>query len=137
MFWIFKITPDFIWMLIPVVGLASLLLSKLSVLYLYKSMLSLCGTVVLTFGVFMLGMLYANNQWQQAARELQAKVEVAEAKSQVINEVVKERLVTKTQIVKQRGETVVKYIDREVVKLDENCKIPQEFVRAHNQAATK
>jgi hypothetical protein len=52
-----------------------------------------------------------------------------------------EKVVTKTQIIKTRGEDIVKYIDREIVKYDEKfakggvCEIPQEFIDAHNRAA--
>ena len=137
MFWIFKFTPDFVWYLIPLLGLVSLGLSRIPVLYMYRTVLSIAGTAVLALGLFALGMLYANNTWQQAARELQAKVAAAEAQSQVVNEVVREKLVTQTKIVRERGETVIKYIDREVVKQDQRCVIPPEFVTAHNQAAIK
>lgn len=85
--------------------------------------------------IFTLGLLYANGVWQQAARDLQHKVEVAEAKSQQVNEVIKERVITKTQVVKQRGENTTEYITREVVKHDNSCVIPPEFVSAHNMAA--
>lgn len=137
MFWIFKFTPDFLWYLLPILGLVSLGLSRIPVLYMYRTVLSIAGTAVLALGLYILGMLYANNTWQQAAHELQAKVAAAEAQSQVVNEVVREKLVTQTKIVRERGETVVKYIDREVVKQDQRCVIPPEFVTAHNQAATK
>jgi hypothetical protein len=49
--------------------------------------------------------------------------------------------VTKTQVIRTRGETITKYIDREIVKYDEKfakggmCEIPQEFIQAHNSAA--
>ena len=48
---------------------------------------------------------------------------------------------TKTQIVKTRGKDIVKYVDREIVKYDTKfakggmCEIPQEFIKAHNDAA--
>lgn len=137
MFWIFKFTPNFVWYLLPLLGLVSLGLSRIPVLYMYRTMLSIAGTAVLALGLFALGMLYADNTWRQAARELQAKVEVAEAQSQVVNEVVKEKLVTQTRIVRERGQETIRYIDREVVKVDERCVIPPEFVSAHNQAATR
>jgi hypothetical protein len=66
---------------------------------------------------------------------LQHKVDVAEAKSQVVNETIKERVVVKTKVVKQRGEATTEYITREIVKHDHNCVIPAEFVTAHNTAA--
>lgn len=137
MFWIFKFTPDFLWYVLPALGLVMLTLSRVPLLYLYKTMLNIAGTVILVIGVFMLGMLYANNQWQQVVKELQVKVVVAEAESKTVNAQVETKVVTRTQVVKQRGETVVHYIDREVVKIDERCVIPPEFVSAHNQAASK
>lgn len=137
MFWIFKITPDFVWYIPPLLGLAMLVLSRVGLLYVYKGVLSIVGTVVFALGLYILGMLYADNTWQQAARELQSKVEVAEAKSQIVNEVVREKLVTQTKVVKERGETIIKYIDREVIKLDEHCALPAEFVTVHNQAAKR
>ena len=48
---------------------------------------------------------------------------------------------TKTQIIKTRGEDIVKYVDREVVKYDTKfapggeCEIPKEFIKALNDAA--
>lgn len=137
MFWIFKFTPDFVWYLIPLLGLVALGLSRVPLLYAHKTVLSASGTAVLAIGLFALGMLYADNIWKEAARELQLKVEQAEAKSQVVNEVVREKLVTQTKIVKQRGEETIRYVDREVVKVDERCTIPPEFVNAHNQAAKR
>jgi hypothetical protein len=49
--------------------------------------------------------------------------------------------VTKTQVVKDRGAEIIKYIDREIVKYDTKflpggeCKIPKEFIESHNKAA--
>ena len=52
-----------------------------------------------------------------------------------------EKVVNKVQIVKTRGQDIVKYVDREIVKYDTKfapggvCEIPKEFVEAHNRAA--
>jgi transcriptional regulator of nitric oxide reductase len=46
-----------------------------------------------------------------------------------------EKTVVKTQVVRERGKDIVRYVDREVVKFDANCVIPQEFVTVHNRAA--
>ena len=51
------------------------------------------------------------------------------------------KVVTKTQIIRTRGEDIVKYVDREIVKYDEKfakggeCEIPKEFIKALNDAA--
>jgi hypothetical protein len=101
----------------------------------YQLPLKIFGGVVVCFVIFIMGLLYADGVWQQAARDLQHKVDVAEAKSQQVNETIKERVVTKIQVVKQRGENTTEYITREVVKHDTTCVIPLEFVTAHNMAA--
>ena len=46
-----------------------------------------------------------------------------------------EKVVTKRELVRLQGSEVIKYVDREVVKYDENCKIPEPVVEAHNKAA--
>jgi uncharacterized membrane protein len=135
MFWILEIFPDWIWWVLLTAGLFSYFLSHLVPLKTYQLPIKIAGGTTVAAVIFILGLLYANGVWQQAAQELQAKVAIAEAKSQVVNEVIKERVVTKTQVVKQRGEATVEYITREVVKHNAGCVIPPEFINAHNRAA--
>jgi uncharacterized membrane protein len=135
MFWILEIFPNWIWWVLLTAGLFSYFLSHLIPLKTYQLPIKIAGGTTVAAVIFILGLLYANGVWQQAAQELQAKVAIAEAKSQVVNEVIKERVVTKTQVVKQRGEATVEYITREVVKHNAGCVIPPEFINAHNRAA--
>jgi hypothetical protein len=52
-----------------------------------------------------------------------------------------EKVITKTKVVKERGDEIIKYVDREIVKYDTKflpggiCEIPKEFIKAHNDAA--
>jgi uncharacterized membrane protein len=135
MFWILEIFPHWLWWLLLAAGFFAYFLSHLVPLKAYQLPIKIFGGVVVLLIIFVMGLLYANGVWQQAAKELQAQVEIAEAKSQVVNEVIKERVVTKTQVIKQRGEATVQYITREIVKHDNSCVIPAEFVTAHNRAA--
>ena len=66
---------------------------------------------------------------------MQAKVALAEQQSAKENVRLVEKIVKQTEYIKTRGEDIVKYVDREVVKYDDACKIPQPFIRAHNDAA--
>jgi len=135
MFWILEIFPHWFWWLLLLAGFSGYFLAHLVPIKTYQLPIKIVGGVVVLAVIFTLGLLYANGVWQQAARDLQHKVEVAEAKSQQVNEVIKERVITKTQVVKQRGENTTEYITREVVKHDNSCVIPPEFVSAHNMAA--
>lgn len=135
MFWILEIFPSWLWWLLLLCGFFGYFLAQLVPVKTYQLPIKIVSGVVVLLVIFTLGLLYANGVWQQAARDLQHKVDVAEAKSQVVNETIKERVVVKTKVVKQRGEATTEYITREIVKHDHNCVIPAEFVTAHNTAA--
>jgi uncharacterized membrane protein len=135
MFLILEIFPSWFWWLLLIAGFFGYFLSHLIPLKTYQLPIKIISGMVVAIIIFIMGLLYADGKWKQASNDLQAQVQVAEAKSQVVNEIIKERVVTKTQVIKQRGENTVEYITREVVKYDNSCVIPPEFVVAHNRAA--
>jgi uncharacterized membrane protein len=137
MFWILKLFPEWFWWLTLIAGLSGYFLAHLVPLKQYQLPLKIVGVALVAATIFIFGLSYADNRWQQAAQELQAKVSIAEAESKTANAQIETKVVTRTQVVKQKGETVIRYIDRETVKIDERCVIPVEFVEAHNKAATK
>jgi uncharacterized membrane protein len=137
MFLILEIFPSWFWWLLLIAGFFGYFLSHLIPLKTYQLPIKIISGMVVAIIIFIMGLLYADGKWKQAASDLQAQVRAAEAKSQVVNTVIKERLVNKTQVIKQRGENTVEYITREVVKYDNSCVIPPEFVQAHNTAAEK
>lgn len=135
MFQIFNFLPDLLWPALLVLGILGFCLSYLPLAKPYHFIIKNVSLVVVVVTIFLCGMLYADNTWKAAARELQAKVVELEAKAQAVNTVIQERVVNKTQVVRVRGEDTVRYVDREVVKYDTTCVIPQEFINAHNRAA--
>lgn len=135
MFFIFKIIPDWFWLMLLIAGLCSYFLSYLSPVKAYVLPLKIVGCMVVALSIFIFGMLYCDRAWQQAAQELQDKVLLMEAKSAEVTETVKEKVIVKTQIIRQRGMDTVQYIDREVAKTDVACVVSPEFVQAHNRAA--
>lgn len=135
MFWILEIFPDWTWWFLLIAGLSGYFLARLVPLTQYQLPIKIFSGILVCVVIFIFGLLYANGTWKQAAEDLQAQVAAAEAKSQLVNEVIKERVVTKTQIVRQRGASTVEYITREVTRHDAACTIPPEFINAHNRAA--
>ena len=85
--------------------------------------------------VWACGYWTAHNHWRALAQDLQAQVLAAQAEAQATSARIETKVVTRTQVVQQRGRDVVEYITREVVKGDGSCTIPPEFVSAHNRAA--
>lgn len=147
--WILKWLPDWIFYAILIVGIIGLISTYLvkfiakfiPPLYMYKTPIQIVSIVMIVAGVFMSGAIYNNDQWEAKVKELQEKVKVAEEQSKQVNTEIVEKVVTKNKIIKEKGEEVVKYIDKEVVKYDTKflpsgeCEIPKEFLGAINKAA--
>ena len=135
MFLIFKILPDWIWWILLATGLIGVFLSYLPQLKTYELVFKSLGLMTIATTIFVMGMLYCDNTWKSAAAELEAKVAELSKQSDEANTAIKEKIVTKLQVVKLRGEDTIRYINREVVKSDGTCTITPEFVTAHNSAA--
>ena len=71
---------------------------------------------------------------EKAAKAVYDKA-IAEAQAKVVNTTLETKVITKTQVVKIRGDDIIKYVDREVTKYDNTCIIPKEFITSHNRAA--
>ena len=89
----------------------------------------------------MSGAISNEEAWLARVKELEAKVEAAQVESVKENVKIETKFVTKTQIVKERGQEIIQYVDREIVKFDtkflpgSECEIPKEFIQMHNKAA--
>lgn len=139
--WILHWLPNWIFYLILLAGIlgyaATYLLRFIPIptVYMYKTPIQLASILLIVIGVFMSGAIYNEEAWLERVREMEAKVAEAQAKSAEENTKIVEKVITKTQIIKEKANNTVKYIDREVVKYDNTCVIPKEFIKAHNDAA--
>jgi len=72
---------------------------------------------------------------------MQLKVAATEIQSQKENVKVVEKVVKKTEYITRRGQDIIRYVDKEVVKYDDKfksggqCELPKEFITAINKAA--
>jgi translation elongation factor EF-Tu-like GTPase len=101
----------------------------------YRTPLQAASVVAIIFGTYMAGAISNEEAWQAKVKELEAKVAAAEAQSAKENTKLLDKIVKRTEVIKQRGDDIIKYVDREVVKYDSQCVIPKEFIKAHNNAA--
>lgn len=144
--WIFTITPDWVIHLILGLGIlgtiAGFVLGFMPVIGRYKLPIQIISIVILSFGLYLEGGLADNKEWLLKVAELEKKVAEAEVQSVKVNTEIVEKIVTQKQVVREKGETVIRYVDKEIVKYDtkylpgEICEIPKEFINAHNAAAT-
>jgi len=133
--WILQFLPNWIFYVLCLAGIAALLVTHFVKILPQAKLIQMGGIVVVLFSIYMIGAISNNDAWLAKIKDLEVKVAQAEAKSATANTEIVEKTVVKTQIVKQRGQDIVKYVDREVVKFDANCVIPKDFVAVHNQAA--
>lgn len=134
--WILQFLPNWIFYYILFGSGIGLLVAKFLPKY-YKELVGIVSAITFAFCLFMVGAVVNEEVWQARVKEMEAKVAEAEVQSAKENIKVVEKVVTKTQVVKQRGQDIIKYVDKEIVKYDNTCVIPKEFIEAHNKAATK
>ena len=139
--WLIKFLPDWIFYGLLFVGLIGLFISyflkllPIPALYLYKTPIQVASIAAIVIGTFMSGAIFNEHAWLQKVRELEAQLKEKEIESVKENVKIDTKVITKTQVIKERGQDIVKYIDREVVKYDNTCVIPKEFIEAHNRSA--
>lgn len=140
--WLLNWVPSWLFSLVFFLGLVAYLVANSLKVLPYRPVIKIGGIAAVFLSVYLLGVQYADQVWQQRSRDLQLKVKELEVKSQEENVKVVERVVTKQQVVKERGQDIIKYVDREVVKNEEvikyieQCpKLPSEVVNTINKAA--
>lgn len=137
---ILKWLPDWLFYVILLAGvigyLATYLLRFIPIpfIYMYKNPIQLGSVALIVIGTFMSGAIYDNNAWLARVKEMEEKVAKAEQESKEANEQInqkveetKEKIVEKQVILKQ-------YVDREIVKYDNTCVVPKEFIDVYNKA---
>jgi len=137
--WMLYLLPSWYTHAVPALGLAIILISMflkvIPFISNYYIPLRIIGLVILFFGIFFEGVMYSGKDLQDKIKELEAKVAAAEVKSAEVNTKIVEKIVTKQKVVKERGEDIIKYVDKEIVKYNNICVIPSEFITIHNKAA--
>jgi 4-hydroxyphenylpyruvate dioxygenase-like putative hemolysin len=133
--WILQFLPNWIFYLTLFTGVAAFVVTKFVRILPNAQLIQAASAAVVAFSIFMIGAISNNDAWLARVKEMETKVAEAEAKSATTNTEIVEKTVVKTQVVKQRGEDIIKYVDREVVKYDATCIVPKEFVATHNRAA--
>ena len=139
--WIFEVTPDWLYHTLFFGSLLAFLighfLKNLSFIKKYALLLKWGGLFVLVISIFLEGALYDFNVMQARVEEAKKQVAEYEQKNKQIND----KLAKLQQDFKKKNNTkkeyITRYIDREVAKYDNQCVIPKEFVKAHNDSAEK
>ena len=141
--WILHFLPDaaILWfcnilLLVGVVlTVAGFFAHRIPLVWQYQLPFKILGIALLTLGVYFRGGYAVEAEWRERVAEVEAKLAQAEQQSQQANVVLEKKGKDKIRIIKEKGEVIKQYIDREITKYDNTCVIPDEVVRAHNAAA--
>ena len=143
--WILSVLPDWVFHLTLIVGVlgivAGFVLGMIPAVKQYVLPIRVISLLVFSLALYLEGGLADYNAWQLKVKELEVKLAEAQTKSAKENTKIVEKVVKKTEYIKLRGQDIIKYVDRDIVKYDTKfapggqCEIPKEFITLHNKAA--
>ena len=143
--WMLQWLPDWIFYGIFFAGLlgliATYIMKFIPFVYVYRTPIQAVSILAIAIGTYMSGAIFNEEAWQARVKEMEAKVAAAEVQSVKENVKIVEKVVKKTEYITRRGQDIIQYVDREIVKYDTKfapggvCEIPKEFIKAHNDAA--
>lgn len=145
--WIYTFLPEWAFHTLLAVGLIATIigfvLGTMPFIRKYALALKILGVFVLSLAIYLEGGLNDYREWEFKANEMKAKLAELETKMTKSDVQVIEKTVVQTKIVKEKANTVIKYVDREIVKYDTKflpggqCELPQEFFKAYNDSLGK
>jgi hypothetical protein len=137
--WLISFLPDCIIHLLLLAGaagvIAGFLLGFIPFVSTYKLPIQVISILVLVFSVYMEGGISEKQRYEKAIDEMKVKVAKAEAASAITNVEIVEKIRVETQVIHEKGEQIIKYVNKEVVKYDHLCDLPELIVTVHNAAA--
>jgi hypothetical protein len=86
-------------------------------------------------GIFLEGFLIAKKDYINTLTELQKKLDIAEKKSNQVNEVIKTVYIDKVKVITEKGKENAVYIDKVVTKYDNICTLSNSAIRVHDGAS--
>lgn len=139
--WILQFLPDWFYYGILAIGLIGLAVTYLlkfipvPAIFIYRTPIQLISIAMIAFGVYMTGAIANEQMWKDRVAQLEKEYAESQVKSEKVTTEVVTKYITKREIIKQRGEDQIRYIDREITKYNEICKLPKDVITLHNEAA--
>ena len=94
------------------------------------------GSLLLILSVYLYGGYGTEMKWRAEAAKLKADMDRKVALSEAHSKQIVTKYVTKTKIVKEKGDVIVKKVTEYINKdADANCVVPKSFVLLHDSAA--
>ena len=137
--WMLDFFPDVAIHILLVLGIfmliAGFVMAFLPGIKTYKLPFQIIGILVTAFALYMEGGIANEALWQAEIDKQKAAVAEAEARAATATAQVVTKYVTKTQVIREQAQSIIQYVDREVVKIDTRCEIPPVVIQLHDAAA--
>lgn len=139
-YWLIALLPT--WVIFALLGIGALglfaafFVGKIPFINQYNFPIKLVSCILLICGFYLQGANAYKESVAKEVAELKQKLAEAKAEGAKVNTEIVEKIVTDTQVIREKGKTITEYVDREVVKYDNSCIVPKEVIDAHNMAAT-
>lgn len=127
--------PAWIFSLLFFLGIAGFLVTKTVKILPYRQLVLYASIATIFMSTYLTGAKSNNDAWLAKVAVLEKRALELAPKSQQVNTDIDKDLVKQKQQTKDKTTSIVQYIEREVVKYDSTCVIPQEVLDAHNKAA--
>jgi hypothetical protein len=130
--WLLSALPH--WVFYSTLSLGVILAVGASVINLRSAQIG--GCLLIWVATWFIGGIENDKAWQARVKDMEAKVLLAEAKSQVVNTKIITKTLTKIKLVKETTNANQKYITEYVAKdLDPSCKFTPAAVMLHDRAS--
>jgi hypothetical protein len=108
----------------------------------YHLIMQVVSVLILSAGLYFKGGYSTEIMWRERVAEVEARLKLAEEQSKKVNTVIQEKIVNRTQVIKEKGEKQIEYIDKvvvqkeDVIKYIEKCPaVPKSIIDEINKAA--
>jgi hypothetical protein len=130
---VFNLVPEYVVHLWLIAGIVIYIGYKFIPLALkYKLVAKILGLVLIITGIYLQGMLAISRDYREKAAEFQHKIELANIKSNNINESIKYVYKDKVSKSKEKSITIQENIKNNAREINRNCIITPEINRLHN-----
>lgn len=116
--------------------LASSFLAMIPFINQYKIPGQILGAILAAIGLFYEGGLSYKEKMDKEFANMKIQMEKFKGLSESQNVTIEHLLNKKIDVIHDKGNTIIKYLETDGRKYDKACTIPQEIIDAHNRAAT-
>lgn len=134
--WLLSFLPDWLFYAAALVSFVALVAATffkvIPFIGKYALPIQLLSFVSLLISIFLCGGLANEASWQLKVAKTNAEIAELKAKSEKVSTKVVTKYIDRIQVVKEKGNEIVKYINKES---DSKCELPNSFVVLHDAAA--